>query len=164
MKTEEKIKIMQAYADGEQIEFRDPCSGWRKVENPMWNWEKYEYQVRETFEFTYPPTAYRADGYGVAEINTCYDDNIELGLLRATRKQAEKSHARMVKTNKLEQLIYQFQDEITREDNYAISIDDENKYVCIDRQTYYQLIGELRCNKYTAEKICKLLNDKTVIL
>jgi len=164
MKTKEKIEIMQAYANGEKIEFKDPLTGWRKVKNPMWNWAKYEYRVKETFDFTYPPTVYRADSYGVAEIEACYDKNIELGLLRATRKQAEESHVRMVESNRLEQLIYQFQDKITREDKYAILIDDENKYTYIDRQIYYPLVGELRCNKHTAEKICKLLNNKTVTL
>lgn len=50
MKTiEEKIAVMQAYADGKTIE----CYGysylnnWTEVENPRWDWWNYDYRVKQ---------------------------------------------------------------------------------------------------------------------
>ena len=36
--TAECIKIMQAFVDGKQIEFKDCMGHWWKVENPSWDW------------------------------------------------------------------------------------------------------------------------------
>lgn len=37
--TAERIKIMQAFVDGKQIEFKDCMGRWCKAENPLWNWD-----------------------------------------------------------------------------------------------------------------------------
>lgn len=59
MTTEEKIKVMQAYVDGKQIETRfatrdnDP---WKNCINPVWNWLHKEYRIKpEAKELTYRP-------------------------------------------------------------------------------------------------------------
>lgn len=50
METEEKIKVMQHYANGGLIEKTkvDTDSGWEKVEHPIWNWEEFEYRIAVT--------------------------------------------------------------------------------------------------------------------
>lgn len=49
-KTEEKIKVMQAYLDNKQIEFdsgsRDVWVDWLSIEEPNWNWEDNEYRIK----------------------------------------------------------------------------------------------------------------------
>lgn len=45
MTTQEKIAVMQAYADGEKIQYR--CNGdWVDINSPSWNWIKYIYRVK----------------------------------------------------------------------------------------------------------------------
>lgn len=48
MNIEEKIKVMTAYQQGKQIEFRLNCatgqSGWSMTAAPTWDWEHYEYR------------------------------------------------------------------------------------------------------------------------
>lgn len=49
MKTEDKIKVMQAYLDGKKIESRSiPNGEWSEFFlEPNWNWEELEYRVSE---------------------------------------------------------------------------------------------------------------------
>lgn len=37
--TAERIKIMQAFVDGKQIEFKDSVGRWCEAKNPLWNWD-----------------------------------------------------------------------------------------------------------------------------
>lgn len=37
--TAERIKIMQAFVDGKQIEFKDCMGRWCEAKNPLWNWD-----------------------------------------------------------------------------------------------------------------------------
>lgn len=37
--TAECIKIMQAFVDGKQIEFKDSVGRWCEAKNPLWNWD-----------------------------------------------------------------------------------------------------------------------------
>lgn len=43
--TLEMIEIMQAFADGKEIEWY--CGGWVKCEKPTWNWGKNDYRIAE---------------------------------------------------------------------------------------------------------------------
>lgn len=46
---EEKIDIMQAFANGLQIECKecsDPDADWRDINNPNWDWYHYTYRIK----------------------------------------------------------------------------------------------------------------------
>lgn len=46
-KTAECIKVMQAYLDGKQIEFKDCMGRWCEVNNPLWNWDsERDYRIK----------------------------------------------------------------------------------------------------------------------
>lgn len=48
MKTiQEKIAIMQAYADGKAIEYKAdlPIASWKSVKRPMWDWSLFDYRI-----------------------------------------------------------------------------------------------------------------------
>ena len=49
MKLSEMIKVMQHFEDGGEINFREKESGkhWRKSNNPCWDWNNYEYQIKK---------------------------------------------------------------------------------------------------------------------
>lgn len=45
--TKEAIKVMQAYVDGEEIEYKDSSGAWRAVNGePLWNFCECEYRVK----------------------------------------------------------------------------------------------------------------------
>lgn len=47
MNTEDKIKVMQAFLEGEEIEARAGESDWHHIEDPSWNWASMEYRIKE---------------------------------------------------------------------------------------------------------------------
>lgn len=50
MKTiEEKIAVMQAFADGKEIEFtpNSSCGVWTSCKDPNWDWPMYDYRIKE---------------------------------------------------------------------------------------------------------------------
>lgn len=47
MNTADKIKVMQAYLEGEEIEFRRNDEGEWKTGEPAWNWVSCNYRVKE---------------------------------------------------------------------------------------------------------------------
>lgn len=48
----EKIKVMQAYLDGKEIECRNKgLITWIYIKEPFWNWDAYEYRVRQLPEY-----------------------------------------------------------------------------------------------------------------
>lgn len=47
--TQEKIKVMQAFVDGKEIEFRNyRKSDWVISADPIWNWIDNDYRVKKT--------------------------------------------------------------------------------------------------------------------
>lgn len=45
--TKEAIKVMQAYADGEQIEIYEFSTGrWADTTKPLWNWTSNNYRIK----------------------------------------------------------------------------------------------------------------------
>lgn len=46
---------MQAFAEGKPIEFRNKRSGseWKVVNNPEWNWQYYNYRIKQDNISTY---------------------------------------------------------------------------------------------------------------
>jgi hypothetical protein len=45
--TKEMIAIMQAYCDGEIIEFSPYNSNsWKEIDNPFWDWKSMDYRVK----------------------------------------------------------------------------------------------------------------------
>lgn len=50
--TQDKIKIMQAFVNGEEVEFRSyeapPNITWQRLntEDPIWNWQELEYRIK----------------------------------------------------------------------------------------------------------------------
>lgn len=47
MKTiEEKISVMQAFADGKEVEYKENDGEWVSVDEPLWNWNTYDYRVK----------------------------------------------------------------------------------------------------------------------
>ena len=50
--TQEMIEIMQAYANGESIEFKlSSQADWRRVADPSWDWCDCDYRVKAKHEF-----------------------------------------------------------------------------------------------------------------
>ena len=50
--TKEAICVMQAYVDGEEVQY-SPKQGkgsyfWTTTDNPLWNWEHYDYRIKPT--------------------------------------------------------------------------------------------------------------------
>ena len=50
--TIEAIRVMQAYVDGKEMQY-SPKQGkgssfWTTTENPLWNWEHYDYRIKPT--------------------------------------------------------------------------------------------------------------------
>ena len=43
-KTKEAIKVMQAYVDGEKVEYRF-CGGWMPASRPRWNWSEIDFRI-----------------------------------------------------------------------------------------------------------------------
>jgi hypothetical protein len=43
--TQEAIKIMQAYIDGEYVEYTRNTNTWRICEYPVWDWSHYNYRI-----------------------------------------------------------------------------------------------------------------------
>ena len=47
MNTLDKIKIMQAFVDGKEIELMATHGGWVMLApNPKWNWDVYSYRIK----------------------------------------------------------------------------------------------------------------------
>lgn len=46
MNTEEMIKVMQAYVDGEEIEYTRSGKDWRYSDDPEWDWSLFEYRIK----------------------------------------------------------------------------------------------------------------------
>lgn len=68
MDTAQKIKIMQAFLDGQRVEYKDPCTGWREITNgilsPTWNWERDDYRIKKKTEyFTHDIYCVEAGGF-----------------------------------------------------------------------------------------------------
>jgi len=43
--TQEAIKVMQAYTDGEHVEYTYDITTWRTCVNPLWDWTNYDYRI-----------------------------------------------------------------------------------------------------------------------
>ena len=50
---EEMIKVMQAYINGEEIQFRRSASNgsWQIASAPVWNWSDYSYRAKPTPQY-----------------------------------------------------------------------------------------------------------------
>lgn len=56
MKTiEEMIAVMQAYADGKEIEYSSDNEIWSKAKNPFWDWDNYDYRIKPEGRCEYRP-------------------------------------------------------------------------------------------------------------
>jgi len=42
--TKEAIKVMQAYVDGEKVEYRS-CGGWMPASTPRWSWNEIDFRI-----------------------------------------------------------------------------------------------------------------------
>ena len=49
--TKEMIEVMQAYENGEQIEFSDMYTKWDDINNPAWNWGICDYRVKSKTKY-----------------------------------------------------------------------------------------------------------------
>ena len=56
-RTKDKITIMQAYANGEELQFKYRDT-WKQVNTPNWDWVQYDYRIKpeplEIWVNTYP--------------------------------------------------------------------------------------------------------------
>lgn len=80
MKTiEEKILVMQAFADGKAVEFLctndNGKSEWVGVGEPEWNWTKYDYRVKQDIPRTWNDFCKRNDEI-TNEYYVDYDSNV----------------------------------------------------------------------------------------
>ena len=46
--TLEAIRIMQAFVDGKEVEFKWMSKDWDSTDKPEWNWEHYDYRIKPT--------------------------------------------------------------------------------------------------------------------
>lgn len=47
MKVSEQIRVMQAYLDGKEIQYRTHSNEiWYDAENPAWDWSNHEYRIK----------------------------------------------------------------------------------------------------------------------
>ena len=46
--TKEAIRIMQAYVDGNGVEFKWGSMDWNSTDKPEWNWSAYDYRIKPT--------------------------------------------------------------------------------------------------------------------
>ena len=55
MTLQEQIKIMQAFADGKEIEYTDKGrTDWDPSSTPLWNWYDFDYRIKPEPEIKYP--------------------------------------------------------------------------------------------------------------
>ena len=47
--TADCIKVMQAYVEGKQIQYKDD-EVWINIENPDWDWHNWEYRIKPEFK------------------------------------------------------------------------------------------------------------------
>lgn len=46
--TIEAIRVMQAYVDGKEVEFKWMSKDWNSTDKPEWNWSAYDYRIKPT--------------------------------------------------------------------------------------------------------------------
>ena len=46
--TIEAIRIMQAFVDGKEVEFKWMSKDWNSTDKPEWNWSAYDYRIKPT--------------------------------------------------------------------------------------------------------------------
>ena len=46
--TIEAIRVMQAYVDGKEVEFKWGSMDWNSTDKPEWNWSAYDYRIKPT--------------------------------------------------------------------------------------------------------------------
>lgn len=46
--TKEAIRVMQAYVDGKEVEFKWGSMDWNSTDKPEWNWSAYDYRIKPT--------------------------------------------------------------------------------------------------------------------
>ena len=46
--TIEAIRIMQAFVDGNEVEFKWMSKDWNSTDKPEWNWSAYDYRIKPT--------------------------------------------------------------------------------------------------------------------
>ena len=100
MNLSDKIKVMQAYADGKSVEVRNKAGQkWSLETNPVWNWYECEYRIRkedETPRMREPLENNKGLSFGLNSImpetspNKIFDD-MTTRLLDNTVKQADIS-------------------------------------------------------------------------
>jgi len=98
--TKEKIAVMQAYCDGEAIEYtQNNQDNWKEVINPSWNWGGSKYRVKPQLQ--YQPFDYNSarnligrlvkskyfkDNKFTGMITSVYENNIVIGDITITYK------------------------------------------------------------------------------
>lgn len=46
--TKEAIRVMQAYVDGKEVEYKWGLMDWNSIDKPEWNWSAYDYRIKPT--------------------------------------------------------------------------------------------------------------------
>ena len=46
--TIEAIRVMQAFADGKEVEYERPDGIWMLINRPLWDWNTQEYRIKPT--------------------------------------------------------------------------------------------------------------------
>lgn len=68
--TEEKIKVMQAYTEGKEIEIESVEGGWYVVPEPSWNWRTFDYRVKPEPKVLW--VVYSRQGVRIGTLNNEY--------------------------------------------------------------------------------------------
>lgn len=89
--TAEMIAVMQAFADGKPIEFRDVSlahAGWMRINLPSWNWQHLDYRVAVT-PMTIPWVILNRDENGASDvIGAARDENGQIYVYKGRKPEA----------------------------------------------------------------------------
>ncbi len=72
MKTiQEQIAIMQAFADGKTIEYRNALERWEPIKDPLWNWTNFDYRIKPE------PKVIWVNEYPSGRCHVCHETKID---------------------------------------------------------------------------------------
>jgi len=170
MNTTDKIKVMQAFADGAEIEFKSDNIGcWLSTTCPIWNWSTSDYRVKinEPFwepkrgQVSYRITTINKDNIDVIKSECWSQVEVDLGILYKTREDAEQAVKVKLAEQRLKKAIYtangnQQCNFIVGKDNWHIILDNgalktvyanytkilPNWYFCKNKEIAEQILQE----------------------
>jgi hypothetical protein len=75
--TQDEINVMQHFVNGGEIEFsiRNDIDHWADCENPVWDWDMFNYRIKEEPKTDWLKTGWVKDKYHYKRMITAYHEN-----------------------------------------------------------------------------------------